>query len=107
VDVEIDRSNFVFDISYAPTRRLYARGRELAEHSRRPEGRFRLRRSALSVGGVHLATALRAARPARRVKCWQVGGGLAYDIGPADVFASVSSYVWGRDSHDGEAMRPA
>jgi len=23
-------------------------------------------------------------------------------VGPADVFASVSSYVWGRDAHDGE-----
>jgi serine/threonine protein kinase len=25
-----------------------------------------------------------------------------YDVGPADVFAAVSSYVWGRDAHDGE-----
>ena len=37
-----------------------------------------------------------------RVKYLQVGGGLSYDLGPADVFASVSSYVWGRDAHDGE-----
>lgn len=34
---------------------------------------------------------------------WQVGGGLSYDVGPADVFASFSSYVWGRDAHAGQA----
>jgi hypothetical protein len=38
----------------------------------------------------------------RRVEYWQVGRGLSYHVGPADVFASVSSYVWGRDGHDGE-----
>ncbi len=34
---------------------------------------------------------------------WQVGGGLSYALGPADVFAAITSYVWGRGAHDGEA----
>jgi hypothetical protein len=35
------------------------------------------------------------------VKYWQVGGGVTYNAGPVDVFASYSKYLWGRDAHNG------
>jgi hypothetical protein len=34
---------------------------------------------------------------------WHVGGGLSYSLGPFDVFASVSKYVWGTNTHNGQA----
>ena len=34
---------------------------------------------------------------------WQVGGGVSYSIGSFDVFASFTKYVWGTDTHDGQA----
>jgi hypothetical protein len=103
VGLSIDRSNLVFDIGYAPTRRLYARvganwqnthgGLRFGSISGRP----------FFPPGEYTTDELFAQRDRLgRVRYWQVGGGLSYDVGPADVFASVSSYVWGRDSHDGE-----
>jgi len=101
VGVEIDRSNLVFDIGYAPTRRLYARvganwqnthdGLRFGSLSGKPFG----------IPGEYTTPRLFAQRDRLgRVKYWQVGGGLSYDVGPADVFASVASAVWGRDAHD-------
>jgi hypothetical protein len=103
VGVEIDRSNLVFDIGYAPTRRLYARVG--ANWQNTHDG---LRFGSISGDpffspGEYTSDRLFAQRDRLgRVKYWQVGGGLSYDVGPADVFASFASYVWGRDSHDGE-----
>ena len=37
-----------------------------------------------------------------RVQYWQAGAGLAYNIGPVDIFASYSKYIWGRNAHDGQ-----
>ena len=34
---------------------------------------------------------------------FHAGGGLAYDLGPFDVFASISKYVSGTDTHNGQA----
>ena len=34
---------------------------------------------------------------------WQAGGGFSYSIGSFDVFASFTKYVWGTDTHDGQA----
>jgi hypothetical protein len=104
VDVDIDRSNVVFDVGYAATRRLYARVG--ANFQDTPGG---LRFGSIT-GRPFFPPGDYAGHPELlsqrdrigRVKYWQVGGGLSYDVGPADVFASVSSYVWGRDAHDGE-----
>jgi hypothetical protein len=104
VDVDIDRSNLVFDVGYAVTRRFYARVG--ANWQDTPEG---LRIGSVTgrpffMPGDYAGKPQLFAQRDRigRVKYWQVGGGLSYDVGPADVFASVSSYVWGRDAHDGE-----
>ena len=104
VGVDIDRSSVVFDVGYAATRRLYARVG--ANYQETPHG--------LRIGSVtgrpffppgdYTGKPQLFAQRDRigRVKYMQVGGGLSYDVGPADVFAAVSSYVWGRDAHDGE-----
>lgn len=34
---------------------------------------------------------------------WRLGGGLSYSAGPFDVFASISKYVAGTDTHNGQA----
>ena len=39
-----------------------------------------------------------------KVRYMQLVAGLAYSLGPVDVFASYSNYVWGRDAHDGQAV---
>jgi hypothetical protein len=36
-----------------------------------------------------------------KTKYWQAGAGLAYSLGPTDVFGSFMKYVWGRDAHNG------
>ncbi|HEY6066795.1 MAG TPA: hypothetical protein VIY96_11605 [Thermoanaerobaculia bacterium] len=104
VHVDINRSNLFFDIGYAPTRRLYARVG--ANYQDTPGG---LRIGSVTGRPFFLPGDYRGhpdlfAQRDRigRVKYWQVGGGLSYDVGPADVFAAVSSYIWGRDAHDGE-----
>ena len=33
----------------------------------------------------------------------QMGGGVSYSAGPVDLFASMSKYVWGLNSHNGQA----
>lgn len=104
VDVDIDRNNLFFDLGYAATRRLYVRAG--ASWQDTPNG---LRFGSIT-GRPFFPPGDYAGRPdllaqrdrIGRVKYLQVGGGLSYDVGPADVFASVSSYVWGRDAHDGE-----
>jgi hypothetical protein len=40
----------------------------------------------------------------RRVNYWHVAGGVAFDAGPVDVFASVTKYVAGTDTHSGQAL---
>jgi hypothetical protein len=104
VDVDINRSNLFVDLGYAVTRKLYARVG--ANWQNTPNG-LRIGsptgRPFFMPGDYRGRPDLFAQRDrVGRVKYWQVGGGLSYDVGPADVFASVSSYVWGRDAHDGE-----
>ena len=104
VDVDIDRSNLVFDLGYAATRRLFVRAGASWENT--PHG---LRIGSVTGRPFPLPGDYRG-RPdlfaqrdrIGRVRYLQVGAGLSYDVGPADVFASISSYVWGRDAHDGE-----
>jgi hypothetical protein len=38
-----------------------------------------------------------------RTNYWQVATGLSYSLGPVDLFASFTKYVWGRDAHNGQA----
>ena len=102
-DISIDRSNGSVDLGYALTSRLYVRAAGIWQHTH----------GGLRFGSVtgdpffppgEFNTPQRFAQRDRlgRTNYWQVGGGLSYSAGPADLFASISSYVWGRDAHDGQ-----
>jgi hypothetical protein len=103
VDVDIDRSNLFVDLGYALTRRFYGR---VGANWQNTHGGLRFGsitgRPFFPPGEYRTPQLLSQRDRIGRVKYWQIGGGLSYDVGPADVFASVSSYVWGRDAHDGE-----
>lgn len=103
-NVSIDRSIGSFDLGYALSRDFYVRA----------GANWNWTHGGLRTGSVtgdpffppgEYNTPERLAHGDRlgRVNFWQVGGGVSYNAGPVDVFASVSSYVWGRDAHDGEA----
>jgi hypothetical protein len=104
-DVSVNRSNVFVDLGYAASRRLYVRGAWLWAHTHGglrfgsptgdpffPPGEYdtperRLERDRLG-----------------RVRYMQLVGGVAWNAGPVDVFASYANYVWGRDAHNGWAI---
>lgn len=102
-DVSLDRSSGFIDLGYSVNRRLYVRAAGVWQ---RTHGGLR----AGSVTGDpfgfpgELNTPERYAQRDRvqRTNYWQLGGGLSYSIGRADVFVSYSNYVWGRDAHNGQ-----
>jgi hypothetical protein len=104
-DVSVNRSNGFLDLGYALNRRFYFRAAGLWQKTHGglqfgsptgdpffPPGEFN--------------TPARLAERDRlvRVNYWQIAGGLAFDAGPVDLFASVTKYVWGRDAHNGQAF---
>lgn len=103
VDISINRSNGFIDLGYALTSRLYARAAGIWQETH----------GGLKFGSPtgnpffppgEINTPQRSAQRDRLLKTryWQVAGGLSYSAGPADLFASYSKYVWGRDAHDGQ-----
>jgi hypothetical protein len=104
-NLSLDRSNGFIDVGYAVNRRLYVRGAGIWQ---RTHGGLR----AGSLTGVPFAFPGELNTPERyaqrdrvqRTNYWQLGGGLAYSMGTMDVFLSYSSYVWGRDAHDGQVL---
>lgn len=103
VDVSIDRSNAVFDVGYALTRKLFIHG----------GANYQKTHGGLRIGSVtghpfflpgEYNTPQKFAQRDRigRVNYWQAGGGLSYSLGPVDLFAAYSKYVWGRDAHNGQ-----
>jgi len=102
-DISIDRSTGALDLGYALGSRLYVRA----------TGNWQYTHGGLRFGSVtgnpffppgELNTPERYAQRDRvvRTNYWQAGGGLSYSVGPVDVFASFSKYVWGRDAHNGQ-----
>jgi hypothetical protein len=102
-----DRSNGSIELGYAVTRRFYvgAIGVWQVTHGGlrfgSPSGNPFYPPGEVSI----LDTPERLAEFHRLLRndYWQVGGELSYSIGPFDVFASFSKYVWGTDTHDGQA----
>ena len=102
-DISVDRSNVYAGVGYAVNRRLHLRATWLWQHTH---------------GGVQagsptgdpfpfpgeLNTPARRAEADRilKVRYMQVAGGLSFDAGPVDLFASYTKYVWGRDAHNGQ-----
>ncbi len=102
LDIKLDRSNAFVDIGYALTGRLYAHANGLWQ---RTHGG--LRAGSLTGHPFPLPGELGPPGGDRfvqrdrilRVNNWKVGGGLAYSLGPVDVFASITNVVQGTDSH--------
>jgi hypothetical protein len=104
-DIDIDRSNAFIDFGYALTSRLYLRG----------GGIFQRTHGGLRAGSVtgnpfplpgELNTPERFAQRDRlqRSNYWHLSGGMSFDAGPVDLFAAYTKYVWGRDTHNGQAF---
>jgi hypothetical protein len=103
-EISVDRSNLSVDLGYALSRRLYVRvnstwlwthgGLRLGSVSGNP---FPL------PGELNTPQRLAEADRLRRVRWGQVGGGASYSVGPVDIFASFTKYIWGRDAHNGQA----
>jgi hypothetical protein len=106
LDIKLDRSNAFVDIGYVLTRRLYVHANGLWQ---RTHGG--LRAGSLTGNPFPLPGELGPPGSERfrqrdrilRVNNWKVGGGLAYSLGPADVFASITNVVQGTDSHRSQA----
>jgi hypothetical protein len=99
-----DRSNGYLELGYEATRRLYVR----------VAGRWQVTHGGLRFGSVtgdpfpppgEVNTPELVAEHDRllRDNYWRVGGGISYSMGAFDVFAAVSVYVSGTDTHDGQA----
>ena len=102
-----DRSNGTVEIEYAVTRRFHIQatgtwqqthgGLRLGSASGDPfypPGELSILNTPASLAEFHRLF---------RNDYWQTGGGLSYSIGSFDVFASFTKYVWGTDTHDGQA----
>jgi hypothetical protein len=102
-----DRSNGSVEIGYGLTRRLYAFA----------DGTWQRTHGGLRFGSpsgdpfpppgemstLDTPERLQEFHRLFRNNYWQAGGGLSYSLGSFDVFASFTKYVWGTDTHDGQA----
>lgn len=104
-DISVDRSNVFVDLGYSVNRRLYLRGAWLWQHTH----------GGLLIGSPtgnpffppgELNTPERFLERDRllQVRYMQLVGGVAVNLGPVDVFASYTKYVWGRNAHNGQAF---
>lgn len=106
LDIKLDRSNAFLDLGYALTRRLFLHANGLWQHTHGG-----LRAGSVTGNPFPLPGELGPPGSERfqqrdrilRVNNWKVGGGLAYSLGPADVFASITNVVQGTDSHRSQA----
>jgi hypothetical protein len=103
-EIPIDRSNGSMEFGYAVTRALFVRGSGTWQ---RTHGGLR----AGSASGIpfplpgELNTPDRFAQRDRitRSNYWHAGGGISYNVGPADLWVSIDKYIWGTDTHNGQA----
>jgi hypothetical protein len=104
LDIDLDRSNGFIDLGYALTGRLYVHANGLWQ---RTHGGLRFGSPTghpfFPPGELNTPERLSQRDRILRVNNWKVGGGLAYSAGPVDVFGAFTKYVWGRDSHNGQA----
>ena len=102
-----DRSNGSFELSYAVTRRLLVRATGVWQQTHgglrfgSPSGDPFYPPGEMSI--LDTPERLQEFHRLFRNNYWQAGGGFSYSIGSFDVFASFTKYVWGTDTHDGQA----
>ena len=104
-DISVNRSNATLDIGYALTDRLFVRG----------SGALQWTHGGLRAGSAsgnpfplpgEINTPQRFAQRDRLIRThyWHLAAGAAFTAGPLDLFASYTKYVWGRDTHNGQAF---
>jgi hypothetical protein len=102
-----DRANGTIELGYSVTRRLYLHLNGIWQQSLgglrfgSPDGD-----PFPPPGDVYVldtAEKLRDFHRLLRNNYWQLGGGISYSVGAFDVFASFTKFVWGTDTHDGQA----
>ena len=97
LDVPNDRSNVFLSIGYAATRRLYL---HLDGSWQRTHGGLQF--GSFPPGEVNTPERLHEHDRMLFDNYWHAGGGLSYSLGQLDVFASVSKYLSGINTHDGQ-----
>jgi len=104
-EIGLDHSNAFFEAGYAVTRRLYVRADATWQRTHGGVRAGSTTGQPFPLPG-ELNTLERIAQRDRilRTNYWHTGGGLSYSAGPVDVFASVSKYVSGTDTHNGRAF---
>lgn len=102
--ISIDRTNGFLDFGYAAHRKLYLRG---SANWQQTHGGLRIGSPTGNPfpppGELNTPDRFKQRDRLLRSNYWQAGGGVSYSLGPVDVFASVSKYVWGRNAHNGQA----
>jgi hypothetical protein len=107
-DIPNDRSNGSIELGYSASRRLYLHANGIFQYT---HGGLRFGSPSGvpypppgEVGAVlDTNEKLEDFHRLLRNDYWQVGGGFSYSAGPFDVFASFTKFVWGTDTHDGQA----
>ena len=95
-EISVNRSNVYAGVGYGVNRRLHLRAAWLWQHTH----------GGVRPGFGELNTPERRVAGDRifKVRYMQVAGGLSFNAGPIDLFASYTKYVWGRDAHNGQAF---
>jgi hypothetical protein len=104
LDVRNDRSNVFVSIGYAVTSRLFVHA---DANWQRTHGGLRFGSPSgvpcVSPCDVNTPELLHEHDRMLRDNFWHAGGGLSYSFGPFDLFASISKYVSGTNTHNGQA----
>ena len=106
-DIPNDRSNGTIELGYSLKRRLYVHANAYYQYTHGglrfgsfsgdpfpPPGEFAILDTPEKLQDFHRLF---------RNNYWQAGGGISYSTGPFDIFASFTKFVWGTDTHDGQA----
>lgn len=104
-EISVNRSNVYAGVGYGVNRRLHLRAAWLWQHTHGGVRAGSLTGDPFPFPG-ELNTPERRAAGDRifKVRYMQVAGGLSFNAGPIDLFASYTNYVWGRDAHNGQIL---
>ena len=104
-DIRVDRSNGSIDFGYALTSRLFVRGSGVMQWTHGGLRAGSASGNPFPLPG-ELNTPARVAQRDRllRTHYWHLAAGASFTAGPVDLFASYTKYVWGRDTHNGQAF---
>ena len=104
LDISLDRSSGFLDFGYAVSRRLYLHATGIWQET---HGGLRFGSPTgnpfFPPGELNTPERFSQRDRILKVRYRHVAGGLSYSVGPVDLFAAFTKYVWGRDTHNGQA----